>query len=62
MSAFWLASTAGIPNGGGDGYEIDILEFYGGILTPGNPPTYNQPPWCNGLGRKRTMLLLFRHD
>jgi beta-glucanase (GH16 family) len=48
-SAFWLASTAGIPSGGGDGYEIDILEFYGGILTPGNPPTYNQPPWFDFL-------------
>jgi len=28
--AFWLASTAGIPSGGGDGYEVDIMEYYGG--------------------------------
>lgn len=47
--AFWLASAAGIPSGGGDGYEIDILEFYGGILTPGNPPKYNQGPFYDFL-------------
>jgi hypothetical protein len=47
--AFWLASTAGIPSGGGDGYEIDIMEFYGGILTPGEPPRYNQGPFYDFL-------------
>lgn len=29
-SAFWLASTSGIPNAGSKGYEIDIVEAYGG--------------------------------
>jgi beta-glucanase (GH16 family) len=28
--AFWLASASGIPNGGTKGYEIDIVEAYGG--------------------------------
>jgi beta-glucanase (GH16 family) len=48
-SAFWLASTAGIPNGGGNGYEIDILEFYGGLLRPANAPIYKEPPWYDFL-------------
>jgi beta-glucanase (GH16 family) len=48
-SAFWLASTAGIPHGGGTGYEIDIMEGYGGIMLPGNPPTYTQGPFYDFL-------------
>ena len=31
--AFWLASASGIPNGGTKGYEIDIVEAYGGQLS-----------------------------
>ena len=33
--AFWLASTSGIPNGGTKGYEIDIVEAYGGQFEEG---------------------------
>jgi Glycosyl hydrolases family 16 len=29
-SAFWLASTSGIPTAGTKGYELDIVEGYGG--------------------------------
>jgi beta-glucanase (GH16 family) len=29
-SAFWLSSTSGIPNAGSKGYEVDIVEAYGG--------------------------------
>jgi beta-glucanase (GH16 family) len=28
--AFWLASKSGIPNAGTKGYEIDIIEWFGG--------------------------------
>ena len=33
--AFWLASATGIPNGGTKGYEIDIVEAYGGQFKEG---------------------------
>ena len=29
-SAFWLASVSGIPSAGSKGYEVDIVEAYGG--------------------------------
>jgi beta-glucanase (GH16 family) len=41
-SAFWLGSQSGIPSGGTKGYEVDIMEAYGG-----GPGTYDTVvhPW-----------------
>ena len=47
-SAFWLASTSGIPSAGSKGYEVDIVEAYGGQFKegPGNDQyTWVLHPW-----------------
>jgi len=60
-SAFWLASTSGIPNAGTKGYEVDIIEGYGGqfklgpggdeynwVLHPWNADGSQAPPPYEG--------------
>jgi len=42
-AAFWLASTSGIPNAGSKGYEIDVVEAYGGQFT--SNPGKHQYSW-----------------
>jgi beta-glucanase (GH16 family) len=49
--AFWLASRSGIPNGGSNGYEIDIVEFYGIVDNPPDRYGWSVHAW-NGNGSR----------